>query len=282
MNASRLTVMLVAVLCVTSGGFVCAQAPLSSTYQPLAGAKSTWPPFYRPDPTDAKYTALMANGWCKPNGWRAQEYYKSKIVDVNTLPESSFEGTITGVQSGRITAVDKKTSAQMTLVVHDDLAVSRVIVEGKATPDLIVAGCLLRFVGTVDDEGKVEGVINQLELTTSAARHPEPVVPHRKQNIYGTILRREGSKFILSTTNSGKIPRVYVEVAPQAEVSLLLTDYRYAGAGGKVKVKGKIYRGTATDPLSLLFAEDLTITVDGAALTKATKPNVVQPVAARP
>lgn len=282
MNACRFIVTLVAVLCVSSGGFVCAQAPLSSTYQPLAAPKSTWPPFYKPDPTDAKYSKLMAEGWCKPTGRRAREYYASKLLDINALPPASFEGAIKDVQLGRITAVDPKTSATMTVVVHDDLSVSRVVVEGKATPELLVNGCFLRFVGTVDDEGKVEEVINQLELTTSGARRPEPVVPHRKQNIYGTVLRREGSKFILSTTNSGKISRVYVEVAPQAEVSLLLTDYRYAGAGGTVKVKGKIYRGTAADPLSLLFAEDLTITVDGAALTKATKPSAVQPVASRP
>jgi hypothetical protein len=253
-----------------------AQKISDSPYKGLESAKGVWPPYYRPDPSDAMYTQMMANGWCKPNGWRAQEYYKSKMVDVNALPESSFSGVIKVIEPGKITAFDEKHGTTMSLIVHNDAKISNVGVHGKASKDELVPGAFVRFVGQVDENGNVAGALDQIELAVPDKLVSAAITPGQVQNLFGTIQRREGDQLILGAS-AGKIRRLTVTLAPQVEVTVRITDYTRVNVGDPVTAKGRLYRGAASKTdAPLLFSDELDIAVQSLAKVKApTRPGVV-------
>lgn len=236
-----------------------AQLPANSPYLPLASARPVWPPFYKPDPSDAKYAGMMSQGWCQPTGKRARAYYASKVLDVNGLPESSFQGVVTSVHSGWIEAADAIQSTSIALIVHADPTISLVEVRGKAAEDVLESGAFVHFVGTVDENWVVRDEIERIELTTPTGRQCEPIVPNRSQNLFGTILRRNGVKLILATPTE-KPRRLTAALASHAEVSVQSRDYRLSSVGDSITAKGRIYRPAPPEP-TLLFSDELEVTM---------------------
>lgn len=237
------------------------QAIVDSSYRPLEIAEPSWPPFYKSDPGDAKYSRLMAGGWCQATGKRAREYYASKLLDVNALPSSMFEGKITQIGTGRIEVCDDHRGSKVIFIIHDNSAVSSVSVRGKTTLAALAQGAFVHLVASVDDSGEVREPVERLELTTATRHPPERVVPNRSQNLGGTILRHESSQLILGMP-PGKIHRVTIHLTPQAEVTVELSDYRLASVGDTVSAKGRIYHSVAPEP-TLLFVEQLDVTLHG-------------------
>lgn len=236
-------------------GSASGQTVVDDPYRPLEVAAPKWPPFYKPDVSDAKYSQLMAGGWCQMTGKRAREYYASKRLNVNSLPSSSFEGTVTRIDAGRIEAVEKLHGTKTVLIVHNSPAVSSVGVHGTGSLDSLVPGAFVHFVGSVDEGGVVRMPIERLDLTTAARRPPETAIPNHTQNLGGVVLRHEPSRLILAMP-PGSIRRAVVNLAPQAVVTIDLSDYRLASAGDMVSAKGRVYRASASAP-TLFFAEQI-------------------------
>lgn len=241
---------------VTSGG-VNAQSITSNPYAALETTKPVWPPFYKPDPEDAAYANMMAMGWCKPNGWRAQTFYQSKMMDVNVLPQVSFKGTVTSMQSGMLTAVDEKEGTSYSLIVHENPAISSVRLSGKASSEALAIGAVVRFVTQVDAKGAGLEKIKEIELITASSEQPEAIQANRTQNCVGKILRRDGMKLTVQAS-SGKIRRLTVELADDAVITARLTDYTRAVVGDAVSAKGRVFYSPVID-MTLFFADELDI-----------------------
>lgn len=246
-----------------------AQAPANNPYAGLESTKGVWPPFYKPDPNDAKYLKMMADGVCKPNGKTAQAFYQSKMVDVNKLPEFSLEGKISEVAGGSVTAVDSRTGESFLILINEDRTVSRVRVEGKGTKDMLSAGAFVRFVGKVDTSGTVADKLDKIEVTTPGMHPTTPVKPNEMQNLTGKILRHDGEHLIVNAP-SGKVRRLEADLKADAEVSACVADHRFASVGDKVTMKGRILR--VTNPAQVFcFADELDIVSAGVIKPAATK-----------
>ncbi|MCE9605575.1 MAG: hypothetical protein K8U03_11840 [Planctomycetia bacterium] len=240
---------------VSSSAF--AQADANNPYKQLESTKGVWPPFYKPDPQDETYTKLMAEGWCKPNGKRAQNYYLSKMVDVNKLPEFAFEGKITGMHKGSMSATDSRSGESMLVMIHEDPSISQVIVHGKGTKEMLTTGKFVRFVGRVDATGACAEKIESIELTTPGVSLITPVEPNKTQNLFGKIVRRDGERMVVLAP-TGKVHRLTFELAPEAAVETRVSDYRSAGVGDTIKVKCRIFRST-TPVQAFCFADELDV-----------------------
>lgn len=237
-----------------------AQPPASGSTSPYAGLQRTkpvWPPFYKPDPSDAKYAALMARGSCNVTGNRAKVYYVSKMMDVNVLPDASFQGTITKIQNGLITATDDTQTKSVYLMVHDSPSISSVLVHGPAAAEVLQTGGFVRFVGKVDGEGHVVKPVQSLEIT--APEKSEPIVDGREQVLTGKIVRTEPHKLTVLST-SQRIRRLSIDLASDLKVEVALHDVRLASVGDSVTVEGRMYRPSADAP-AFFFAEQLDVTL---------------------
>jgi hypothetical protein len=244
-------------------------AGTNNPYQELDSGKGTWPPFYKPDTSDAAYSKLMADGMCKPNGKRARNYYLSKMVDVSTLPEFSFEGKISTMEAGGVTATDNRNGEKLIVIVHESPAISRVNVKGSGTLDSLTVGSHVRFVGRVDASGACSEKIDQIELISPSVVAAVPVEPNKLQSLSGKIVRRDGNHLVVLAAG-GKVRRLSVELSPSVQVSARLGDYHFAKVGDTVKMKGRILRMT-TPAYTFCFADDLE--VDAAAKIVPTKAN---------
>jgi hypothetical protein len=234
-----------------------AQVPIANAYKADATTKAVWPPFYKPDKQDAAYAEMMANGYCKPNGWRAQSFYQSKMLDVNTLPSASLKGKITEVKQGLVTAFDDKQAKAFSLIIHENPAISSVHLNGKATTDALVPGAMVRFVARVDASGQALDKLSEIELTTPGRDHLEPVEPQKSQNVVGKILRRDGAKLVVQAP-PGKIARVTVELATNAVVNAHLAEHARAAVGDEVSGKGRVFHSDVINK-TLFFVDELDI-----------------------
>ena len=239
----------------------------TNPYAKLERTSATWPPFYKPDPTDAQYSKLMAGGWCQVTGKRARLYYESKRLDVNTLPTSTLRGKITEIRPDGITVVDEKSPAQsIHLVVHEDLQISSVRVQGKASREAIQVGEFVHFVGAVNETGLVREVVNQIDLISP--QRSEPIVSNHVQNISGKIVHVHGRQLtILSAAE--KVRRLTLELGTEASIAVNLNSIRHASVGDSVAVEGRIYRGLVGEQ-TIFFAEELNVTLANPLRPKAT------------
>ena len=235
-----------------------AQAPAANNpYKELDSGKGVWPPFYKPDPSDAAYSKLMADGMCKPNGKRATNYYLSKMVDVSTLPEFSFEGKISTLEVGGVTATDDRNGEKLIVMIHESPAISRVNVKGSGTKESLVVGSHVRFVGRVDESGACREKIDRIEVVAPSMIGAAPVEPGKLQNLAGKIVRRDGDHLVVLAP-TGKVRRLTLELAPEAQVSARMGDYHFAKVGDPVKMKGRILRMT-TPAYTFCFADDFEV-----------------------
>lgn len=234
-----------------------AQKIASNPYAPLETTKPVWPPFYKPVENDAAYQTLMANGWCKPNGWRAKEYYQSKLLDINALPQTNFKGTIASKNGGLLTATDEKSGKTYTLIVHDNQAISNVRLNGKVSVEAMKPGDVVRFVTRVDSAGNGLEPIRQIELFTPSRDQLQAVEPNRLQNCVGKILRCDGDRLVVQPP-PGKINRVSVVLAPEVEITARIADHLRADVGDAVTAKGRVFHSTVINQ-TLFFADELDI-----------------------
>lgn len=232
-------------------------AAANNPYKELDSGKGVWPPFYKPDPSDAAYSKLMADGMCKPNGKRAQNYYLSKMVDVGTLPEFSFEGKISTMETGGVTATDNRNGEKLIVIIHESPAISRVNVKGSGTKESLVVGSHVRFVGRVDESGACREKIDQIEVVAASMIGAAPVEPGKLQNLAGKIVRRDGDHLVV-LASTGKVRRLTVELDPEVQVAARLGDYHFAKVGDPVKMKGRILRMT-TPAYTFCFADDFEV-----------------------
>lgn len=231
-----------------------AQVINNSPYAGMEKNKSKWPVFYRPDPQDAAYTKMMAEGWCKPTGWRAQQYYQSKMVDVNALPESSFKGKITEINNGLVKAIDDK-GKSVTLIAHPDKAISYVQVQGKASREALQAGEFIRVVARADGSGRIREPVAKVELVSPL--QGELVTANRQQNIIAKIVKVEGSQFTL-LAQGPKTQRLTMDLADGAAVTALFGDLSHVAVGDTFTSKGRAYNG-AVGVGNFFFAEELEV-----------------------
>jgi len=264
----RFVALIIFVAC-GSASTVWAQAPANNPYAGLESARGTWPVFYKPDPNDAKYAKMIADGICKPEGKTAQAFYRTKMVDVNALPDFSLEGKITEVAAGSVTVVDSRDGASYQVMVNENRAVSRVNVQGKGTKEMLSAGAFVRFVGKVNASGVAEEKIDQIELTSPGMSPQTPVKPNQTQNLAGKILRCEGEHLVVQAP-TGSVRRLEVDLAPEAKISARVADHRMASVGDTVKMKGRILRMTAPMP-TFCFADELDVEAAGIITPKKTK-----------
>lgn len=235
-----------------------AQVINTSPYAGMDRTKSKWPPFYRPDPSDAAYTKMMAEGWCKPTGWRAQQYYLSKLVDVNALPESSFKGKITEINPGLVKAVDEQ-GKSITLIAHPDKSISYVQVQGRASRDALQVGEFIRVVARVDGSGRIREPVAKVELVSPMKG--DLVTANRQQNIIGKIVKVDGPHLVF-LAQGPKTQRLTMDLADGAAVTALFGDLSHVSVGDPFTAKGRIYNG-AVGVGNFFFAEELEVQLSG-------------------
>jgi hypothetical protein len=244
--------ILLSAICFSLPTTVNAQVINTSPYAGMDRTKSKWPPFYRPDPSDAKYSQMLAEGWCKPTGWRAQQYYLSKMVDVNALPESTFRGKISEINPGLVKAVDEQ-GKSVTLIAHPDKSISYVQVQGRASREALQVGEFIRVVARVDGSGRIREPVAKVELVSPMKG--ELVTANRQQNIIGKIVKVDGTQLVF-LSQGPKTQRLTMELADGAAVTAFFGDLSHAAVGDPFTAKGRMYNG-AVGVGNFFFAEEL-------------------------
>lgn len=242
-------------ICFCLTDFATAQVINNSPYAGMDKTKSKWPPFYRPDPSDAKYTQMLSEGWCKPTGWRAQQYYLSKMVDVNALPESTFKGKISELNHGLVKATDEQ-GKSVTLVAHPDKSISYVQVQGRAAREALAVGEFIRVVARVDGSGRIREPVAKVELISPMKG--ELVTANRQQNIIGKIVKIEGTQYIVMAQGP-KTQRLTMELADGAAVTALFGDLSHVSIGDTFTAKGHIYSNATAGVGNFFFADELEV-----------------------
>jgi hypothetical protein len=219
-----------------------------------------WPTFYKPSPEDAKYDYMVANGYCKVGGWRWTEYYKTKEMDVNILPEAEFNGhLVTPTKAGQLAGRDDEGHA-MGFIIHPLTAVSRVTVHGDGLLEALEPGRLVRFVANVDKQGHASEPLSRVELIAPGLVASEEAVVGSNRSLVGKIVRREGHELSV-LLEKGKIRKLSLELTSDVRVTVNLADISLAAPGDGITARGRLWHPDDAPTTSALFASELTVTL---------------------
>jgi len=223
---------------------------------PEAAAKAAknWPPFYK-EKIDARHQLYYAMGWCRN---RKYTFKPENLVDVTKLPESNFSGKVLVTGPGVIGG-QTSTGEQMCVMVHPNVAVTKVTVQGTALPLGIKPGMFVRFAGELDTQGQCVGEIDKLEIFTPEGDFAaSEFVPGKATTFAAPVSGlREGRLTVL--TKQGKLRRATFRLAEKPEIRVNVADYSLAGDGDEATVKGRIYQNDEPPYMKQLFASEVEI-----------------------
>lgn len=232
-----------------------AETQFDSPEEAKAAAKR-WPPFYKSPPIDAKHQFYYMMGWCKPKPW----HYKFKpedLVDVQKLPEGTFNGQVMQVGSGLVAGQDAQ-GARAFIMIHPHADVTKVRLRGKALVEGLKPGMFVRLEGTPDEQGKLPEPISRLSIVTPAADFEfQPATPAKSQTLVGKITGVR-SRQVTFTLPVGKLRRLTAELTEAADIAVEATDCGLASAGDAAVVKGRVYK-SEENGLVQWFASDVDI-----------------------
>jgi hypothetical protein len=226
------------------------------TPEEAAAAAKRWPPFFKSPPVDAKHQFYYMMGWCKPKPW----HYKFKpedLVDVQKLPEGTFNGQVTQVGAGLVAGEDAQ-GARAYIMIHPHAEVTRVHVRGKALAAGLKPGMFVRLQGTPDEQGRLTEPLARLSVITPAADFRfEPATPAKSQTLVGKITGVRANQ-VTFTLPVGKVRRITAELTESPEIEIDATDCGLASAGDTAVVKGRVYK-SEENGLVQWFASDVDI-----------------------
>lgn len=250
-----------------------AQAQLFEA-NPYAGdearAPGRWPPYYKETDEDATHALMYAMGWCKPGGWRSREFYAKKYVDVNALPEGTFQGLFATAAPGSIAARDEAQQPYQ-IMIYPDASISSVTVRGSASPEALTRGQYVRLVGIPDASGRVAQPVERIELTTADRIRPEAVKVGSQSRIIGRVVGHSG-KQVQVAIERGKLRKVTFDMADDCRITVNGSEYRWAQAGDPMTGKGKVFIPDYGAKRTMLFASELTITLSKPLDAESTAP----------
>ncbi len=223
------------------------------------GETKPWPPFYKPPQLSAAELHRYAMGWCR---WRPGKYKydPTSLIMVSNLPEDTFKTRVVSLGQGYVVTVDEK-GRQVLVLIHPDKDVSRINVHGEAEPAILQKNMFVRFRSKVDAAGRTLDDVARLEVFTPGAntRYNE-VVPNTLQTIMGKVINLRGD-VVQVLLPSGRVRRVTLTLAKNAEISVNTPNYQLASPGDEVTVRGKVYQQAIPSNKTDVFAVELDISL---------------------
>lgn len=288
MQSSAVRVLVVACVLVCSAACCGPAVAQLSPYNPYAAAQEPiapvtpdgtlqWGTFFKSAALQRSYERLWNLGACRGTNRRITEPVAQNALSIDTLPKAEFSGVVRHVggtlRGGAVAFVTGSDPAALPYLAQlHPAGVSRVTVTGTVPLAEMRPGITVRFVGTVDAEGRGLEPLRQIDVIMPPA---DPgaveIEAGRATTIIGSVIGLRGQELIVRVT-AGRLRRLRLPVVADAVAVLDTADLSFVAPGDHVEVEGKVWHGEGSAGAGTIFAERLTVTKAGVPESVAVAP----------
>ena len=185
---------------------------------------------------------------------------------VDTLPESEFIGTVRGVAGGLAGGVvafvesgkDGQDAPPLVAQLHP-AGVTRFVVSGRSSREILRPGMTVRFATTVDAKGHAQEPLAALDVISPPQPvRPVAVVAKEPGTVVGTVTQ-VNKDAIRVRVNAGRIRTLSIPLATGAVAKIDATSPEFVAAGDTIKLKGRLWTGEGAMGAGTVFASDVSV-----------------------
>lgn len=266
---------------VIAGSWLAMAAPGSgqiNAYNPYADSQEHLPPvapdgtlrwgtFYKSAALQQAYERLWNLGACRGTNKAITVPVEMNKVAIDSLPEEDFRGIVVGatgtLRGGMIAftqAAGPLEDGPTFVAALHPAGVSKLAVSGSLAVAALRPGLTVRFQARVDRRGIAADPLTNLEvITPPTGFKPVAVVADQPETIVGTVTRFHGGTLHVQV-GTGKIRRVAIPVAADAEVRVDAGQLDLVAPGDIVALTGRVWRGEGCLGEGTVFASVVTVT----------------------
>jgi hypothetical protein len=219
-----------------------------------------WGTFFKSAALERSYQRLWSLGACRGSNRAITVPVARNKVLIDRLPESEFEGVVlqgSGTLAGGVIAFTDRVGQADAPVFFAQLhpaGVSRLQVVGSATPASLVPGLVVRVRTTIDADGRAAEPITALEVITPPSDFvPDAVRPGARGDVVGRLVRVRKGEIHLHVA-AGRVRRLVMPVADEAEVFVDAAEPMLIAPGDVIEVKGRLWDGDGTVGAGMIFS----------------------------
>lgn len=204
---------------------------------------SSWPVLYKLPPSHkAHYYAMGWCGLCKKGPDYQKWYDRHSQFNVNALPEVSWEGKVKSASAQAVEAVNDQ-GKSVTMVIYPSRKVSDVHVVGPAETGMLKVGKYVRFVGKVDEKGRVSEPVSALELYTPLDSKEMPIITAGNRDLVaGCLVRQTASGgWEMRPARKGQFHKFEFATVSKPRVTVDVAEVGVVKEGQKVTVHGRLW-----------------------------------------
>jgi hypothetical protein len=226
-----------------------------------------WGTFYKSAALQQAYERLWNLGACRGTNKAITVPVEMNKVAIDSLPEEDFRGIVVGstgtLRGGMIAFTQAAGPADggptLVAALHP-AGVTKLAVSGSLAPEALRPGLTVRFQARVDRRGIATDPLPVLEvITLPTGFKPTAVVANEQQTIVGTVARFHGGTLHVQV-GAGKIRKVSIPVAADADVRVDAGQLELVSPGDMVSLTGRVWRGEGCLGDGTVFASVVTIT----------------------
>lgn len=269
----RLRLLLTAFVLAAHAALAHAQA-----YNPYAGAPEPPPPplaadgtiqwgtFYKSAALQQAYERLWNLGACRGTNKAITKPVESNKLVIDRLPEAEFHGTVKGVTgtiAGGLIAYTEDDGTNPAAPIYvarlHPAGVSALSVTGPGSLAAVAPGSVLRIRTTVDEKGRGQTPVAQLDIVTPPRGYvPDAVEPGRLSTAIGRVISLRGTTLILHV-DAGKVRRLTLPLADTVAVQIDAAQVELVGHGDSVRIVGRLWSGEGSMAAGTVFASDVSV-----------------------
>jgi hypothetical protein len=225
-----------------------------------------WGVFYKSAALQKSYERLWNLGACRGTNKAITIPVGANKLHVDELPEAEFRGVVRGADgtlAGGLVAFLENPAAgddapPLVAQLHP-AGVSRLVVVGESSADVLRPGMTVRLATVVDARGRAAEAVRKLEIVSPPAdARPAGVVADEPTTVVATVTHiREGA--IVLRVDAGRIRKLTIPLDPAAVATIDAPAVELISAGDAIEVKGRLWTGEGALGAGTVFASDVLV-----------------------
>jgi len=225
-----------------------------------------WGVFYKSATLQKNYERLWNLGACRGTNKAITIPVAANKLQVDELPEAEFRGVVRGAEgtsAGGLVAFVENPAAgddEPPLVAQlHPAGVSRLVVVGESSADIVRPGMTVRLATVVDARGRAAAPVRRLEIVSPPTDvRPVGIVAGEPTTVMATVTQVRDGVLGLQL-DAGRIRRLAIPLDPEAVATIDAAAVELVSAGDAIHVKGRLWTGEGAFGAGTVFASDVLV-----------------------
>jgi hypothetical protein len=225
-----------------------------------------WGVFYKSAALQKSYERLWNLGACRGTNKAITIPVGANKLHVDELPEAEFRGVVRGADGtlagGLVAFVENPAAGDDAAPLMAQLhpaGVTRLVVVGESSADVVRPGMIVRLATVVDARGRAAEPVRKLEIVSPPAdARPVGIVAGEPTTVLATVTQvRDGVLGL--RLDAGRIRRLAIPLDPAAVAMIDAPAVELISAGDAIQVKGRLWTGEGALGAGTVFASDVLV-----------------------